>query len=192
MSAVTSTSNSAVAYATQLASAATLRNSLNAIGSAVQGGDMTTAKSLITKFIQNNPQYGSGSSGNSTDPISQDFQTLATAVSAGKVGAAQSAWASVSKDLAADGVNLNTGAITAQTIAQNNTTINQSILGDLFGTSSSTGTSLSAASLLGGSDDSSSNIGLSASLLSGWVTYNQSANTTPVATSPQNVLDATA
>lgn len=176
MSAVSSTSSSAVSYATQLASAATLRNSLNAIGAAVQNGDMTTANSLLTTFIQNNPQYAStSSSSSSTDPITQDFQTLATAVSGGQVGAAQSAWASVKSDLANDGVNLDTSAVTAQAIEQNKTTIDQDILGDLFGDSSS-----------------SSGAGLSSSLLNNWVTYNQDAYTTPVATTPQNVLNTTA
>jgi hypothetical protein len=177
MSAVSSsTSSSAVAYAMQLASAATLRNSLNAIGAAVQNGDMTTANSLITTFIQNNPEYSSTSgSSSSTDPVSQDFQTLAAAVSGGQVSAAQSAWASVKSDLAKDGVNLNTSAVTAQAIEQNKTTIDQDILGDLFGDSSSSGS-----------------VGLSSSLLNDWVTYDQAANTTPAATTPQNVLNKTA
>jgi hypothetical protein len=193
MSAVSSTSSSAVAYATQLASAATLRNSLGAIGAAVQNGDMTTANSLLTTFIQDNPQYASTSSSNSsTDPINQDFQTLATAVSGGQVSAAQSAWASVKSDLANDGVNLNTSAVTAQAIEQNKTTIDQQILGDLFGDSSSSGGTSSVASLLGGSIDSSGSVGLSSSLLDDWVTYDQDANTTAVATTPQNVLNTTA
>jgi hypothetical protein len=175
MSAVSSTSSSAVSYATQLASAATLRNSLNAIGAAVQNGDMTTANSLITTFIQNNPQYASTSSSSSTDPINQDFQTLATAVSGGQVSAAQSAWASVKSDLANDGVNLNTSAVTAQAIAQNKTTIDQGILSGLFGDSSS-----------------SSSGGLTTSLLSNWVTYNQDSYTSPVASTPPSVLNTTA
>jgi hypothetical protein len=192
MSAVSSTSSSAVAYATQLATAATLRNSLNAIGAAVQNGDMTTANSLLTTFIQDNPQYGSTSSSSSTDPISQDFQTLATAVSGGQVSAAQSAWASVKSDLANDGVNLDTRAVTAQAIAQNRTTIDQEIMGDLFGDSSS-GSTPSVTSFLGGDSDSSGSVGLPSSLLNDWVTYDQDANTTPVAPTPQNVvLDTTA
>jgi hypothetical protein len=193
MSAVSSTSSSAVAYATQLASAATLRNSLNAIGNAVQNGDMTTANTLLTAFIQNNPQYDStSSSSSSTDPINQDFQTLATAVSGGQVDAAKSAWASVTKDLANDGVNLSASAVTAQAIAQSKTTIDQDIVSDLFGDSSSSSTP-SVASLLGGSTNSSGSVGLSSSLLNDWVTYDQDANTTPVATAtPQNVLDTTA
>ena len=193
MSAVSSTSSSAVAYATQLASAATLRNSLNAIGAAVQNGDMTTANSLLTTFIQDNPQYASTSGSSSTDPISQDFQTLATAVSGNQVDAAKSAWASVKKDLANDGVNLSTSAVTAQAIAQSNTTINQSILSSLFGDSSdSEGSTPSVASLLGGSTNAGSTVGLSSSLLSAWVTYDQDANTTPAAATPQSVLNTTA
>jgi hypothetical protein len=170
-----------------------LRNSLNAIGTAVQNGDMTTASSLLTAFIQDNPQYASTSSSSSTDPISQDFQTLATAVSGNQVDAAKSAWASVTKDLANDGVNLSTSAVTAQAISQSNTTINQSILSSLFGDSSnSDGSTPSVASLLGGSTDASSTVGLSSSLLNDWVTYDQDANTTPVATTPQSVLNTTA
>jgi hypothetical protein len=193
MSAVSSTSSSAVAYATQLASAATLRNSLNAIGAAVQNGDMTTANSLLTTFIQDNPQYAStSSSSSSTDPINQDFQTLATAVSGGQVSAAQSAWASVKSDLTNDGVNLDPRAVTAQAIAQNRTSIDQEILGDLFGDSSSSGSTPSVASLLGGGTDSSGSVGLSSSLLNDWVTYRQDATATPVAPTPQNVLNTTA
>jgi hypothetical protein len=193
MSAVSSTSSSAVAYATQLASAATLRNSLNAIGAAVQNGDMTTANSLLTTFIQDNPQYAStSSSSSSTDPINQDFQTLATAVSGGQVSAAQSAWASVKSDLTNDGVNLDPRAVIAQAIAQNRTSIDQEILGDLFGDSSSSGSTPSVASLLGGGTDSSGSVGLSSSLLNDWVTYRQDATATPVAPTPQNVLNTTA
>jgi hypothetical protein len=195
MSAVSSTSSSAVTYATQLASAATLRNSLNAIGTAVQNGDMSTANSLLTTFIQNNPQYSStSSSSTSTDPITQDFQTLATAVSGGDVNAARTAWSSVASDLSKDGVNLSNSAVTAQAIAQNKTTINQTILGDLFGSSPSTGSSPSVASLLGGGANSSGSVGLSSSLLSDWLTYDQNANTTPVATTttPPTVLNTTA
>jgi hypothetical protein len=193
MSAVSSTSSSAVAYATQLASAATLRNSLNAIGAAVQNGDMTTANSLLTAFIQDNPQYAStSSSSSSTDPITQDFQTLATAVSGGQVSAAQSAWASVKSDLTNDGVNLDPRAVTAQAIQQNRTSINQEILGDLFGDSSSSGSTPSVASLLGGGTGSSGSVGLSSSLLNDWVTYRQDATATPIATTPQNVLNTTA
>jgi hypothetical protein len=154
---------------------------------------MTTANSLVTAFIQDNPQYASTAGGSSTDPISQDFQALATAVSGNQTGAAQTAWANVKNDLAKDGVNLSTTATTAEAIAQNKATMDQEILGDLFGGSSasSAGTP-SLASLLGGSTDSSGTAGVSSSLLNDWATYNQGGTITPASAIIPPVLDTTA
>jgi hypothetical protein len=174
MSAISGTTSSAVAYATQLAQASALRQSLNNIGNAIQTGDMTTANTLLTAFIKNNPQYAAGSTTASQDPISQDFQTLVTAVSNNQVSAAHSAWTQVKSDLAKDGVNLSSApASTAETVAQSQASMNQELLSDIFGTSSGT------ASLLGGSGDSKGSVGLSGSLLSAWISAEDGTSTTP-------------
>jgi hypothetical protein len=186
MSTVSSATSSAVTYATQLAQSSALKRSLNSIGSAIQNGDLTTANTLLTAFIKQNPQYAASSSSNSStqssDPISQDFQTLAAAVSNGQTSAAQSAWSQVQSDLKNDGVTLASNAdSTAQIIAQSNASTNQTILSDLLGGGSGSGSLID--SLIGGSSDSSSSAGLSSSLLQSWVTYQHGGTTTPAASS---------
>ncbi|HEX3800309.1 MAG TPA: hypothetical protein VH413_16565 [Verrucomicrobiae bacterium] len=195
MSTVSSATSSAVSYATQLAQSSALKRSLTNIGNAIQNGDMTTANSLLTTFIQQNPQYAasSSSSSQSSDPISQDFQTLAAAVSNNQTDAAQSAWSKVKSDLNNDGVSLSTSAnSTAQIIAQNKASTDQTILSDLFGNSSSDGSLIGT--LLGGSSDSGSTTGLSSSLLESWVTYQQGGSATPATPSSlsSNILNTLA
>lgn len=195
MSTVSSVASSATSYPTQLAQAAALRQSLLNIGNAIHSGDMTTANNLLTAFMNDNPQYDTGSSsGRSQDPINQDFQTLTTAVANNQVSAAQSAWTQVTSDLAKAGVNLSTGASsTAEIVAQSKATIDQELLTDLFGSSSSASTPTLASLLAGSSSDSSgsSNDRLSASLLSNWLTYQENGNTMPSANSTGSVLDTT-
>ena len=94
MSAVSSISNSAsVTYATQLAQTSALKRSLNSLGTAVQNGDLTSAGSILAAFIKANPQFASTASDGSQaqDPINQDFQALADAVSGNQVDAAKGA-----------------------------------------------------------------------------------------------------
>jgi hypothetical protein len=197
MSAVTGVSSSdSAAYATQLAQTSAIERSLYNLGNAVESGDLTSAGSILTAFMQANPQYASTSSDSSQsqDPINQDFQTLATAISNNQVGAAQSAWTQVKSDLANAGVtNLgNPAAATAQLLAQTKSSISQEILSDTFGSSS--GSSLSVASLIGGTSGSDSTAGLSSSLIGNWLTYQEGGTTSPPASSDSTGtnLDATA
>lgn len=185
MSTVSSTTSSGVNYAMQLAKASALKRTLNSLGSAIQSGDMTSANTILTQFIKDNPQYAPGTSGaaQSQDPISKDFQTLATAVGNKQAGAAQSAWKKVKADLSKDGVNLtNSAQSTAAVLAQSKVSMDQQILSSIFGTSSTDSSSLSA--LLGGTSDSnSSTSGVSSSLLSQWVTYQNGGTTKPTTAS---------
>jgi hypothetical protein len=193
MSAATSltSSSSAITYATQLAQTSALKRSLTNLGTAIQNGDMVTASTMLAAFIKANPQYTSTSSGAtpSQDPISQDFQTLATAISNGQVDAAQTAWTQVKSDLANDGVTNLSDGTPSELIAQNKAAMDQEIMSDLFG--ASTGGSSSISTLLGGSDGSSSQIGLSSSLLENWQTDQENGTTAPVATtsSSSNLLN---
>lgn len=192
MSTTTAASNSssatstAIAYATQLAQAAALKRSLSSLGTAIQSGDMTSANTILTGLIQANPQWAasasSGSSSTSQDPINQDFQTLATAISNNQPDAAKSAWTTVQTDLAKDGVtNINSGTSdTASLLAQSNDTIDQEVLSSLFGVSGSSGES-SVAELLGGASSSSTPDPMT-SLLTNWATYQAGGNLTQVPT----------
>jgi len=185
MSAVTSVASSSASanYATQLAQTSALRRSLNSLGTAVQNGDLTSAGSILTGIIQANPEYANTAThgSQSQDPINQDFQTLADAVSNNQVGAAQNAWTQIKSDMAKDGVtDISDGtADTAQLLAQTKASISQQIVSAAFGTNSGGG--LSAISLFGGSDASSSGAGLSSSLIGGWLTYQEGGNTLPAA-----------
>ena len=182
MSATTAISSSASAsYATQLARTSALKRTLSNLGAAVQKGDMSSANSILTAFIKANPQYAATASNAaaSQDPINQDFQALANAISSNQAGTARSAWAQVQSDLAKDGVtNLSSGpSATAQLLAQTKASLDQEVLSDMFG--ASTGGDPSITSLLGGSADSSNGTGLSSSLLSNWLTYQSGGNALP-------------
>ena len=106
MSALSSISSSAsVTYATQLAQTSALKRNLNSLGTAVENGDSTSASSILTAFIQANPQYSISSDGTqSQNPLNQDFQTLADAISNDQVDTAKSAWTKIQSDLADSGV----------------------------------------------------------------------------------------
>ena len=197
MSALSSISSSASAtYATQLAQTSALKRRLNNLGTAIQNGDLASAGSILTAFVKANPQYPFTSAAGSTsqDPINQDFQALADAVSNGQVDTAKGAWTQIQSDLAKSGVtDLGDGpAATAKLLAQAKASMNQQILSDAFGTSSGGDNSLT--SLIGGSSGSSGDAGLSSSLLSDWLTYKAGGNTSPtVATkNSDNNLDSAA
>ena len=197
MSAVSGISSSTnISYATQLAQTSALKRSLNSIGTAVQNGDLGTAGSILTGFIKANPQYASSSSegSSSQDPINQDFQTLADAISKNEADSATSAWTQVKSDLASDGVtDLSDGtAATAELLAKTQASISQQIVSDALGTAS--GGSLSVASLLGSGSDASGGAGWSSSLISSWLTYQAGGNTAPStsAASTGKALDTSA
>ena len=191
MSSLSSVSNSSAAsYATQLAQSSALENSLYNLGSAVQGGNLTAAGSILTSIIQANPQYAtsssssssSGSSTQSQSPINQDFQNLATAISQNDLATAQSTWAQLKTDLAGAGVtNISSGAqIAAQAIAQNEVSMDQTILSSLFGGSDSS----SPLSVLLNQGTSTNSTDPVATALSNWLTYqaNGNASVPPAAT----------
>ncbi len=190
MSSLSSVSNSSGAnYATQLAQSSALERSLYNLGSAIQGGDLTSAGSILTSIIQANPQYATNSSSSSgsgstqsPDPINQDFQNLATAISQNDLATAQSTWAQLKTDLSNAGVtNLASGTqIAQQAIAQNEVSMDQTILSSLFGGSDSS----SPLSVLLNQGTSSSSTDPVAAALSNWLTYqaNGNAAVTPAAT----------
>ena len=184
MSAVNGISSSgSVTYATQLAQTSALKRNLNSLGAAVRSGDLASAGSILAAFVKANPQYASAASAGSTsqDPINQDFQALADAITNNQTDTAKSAWTQIQSDLSKSGVtDLSDG--TAKLLAQTKASVSQQILSDAFGAGS--GDSLSLASLIGGSTDSSSAVGLSSSLLNEWVTYQSGGTTSPTPTAP--------
>jgi ABC-type transporter Mla subunit MlaD len=190
-----SSSSSGVSYAMQLAQTSAVKRSLNNLGNAVQNGDLTSAGSILTAFVKANPQYATSSSDASQteDPINQDFQALADAISNNQVDAAQGAWTQVKSDLAKKGVtDLGNGtAATAKLLAETKASISQQIVSDALGASSGSGSFM--ATLLGGGGANSAT-GLSGSLISNWLTYQAGGYTTPQTTtdSAGNSLDTTA
>ena len=186
MSAITGISSSAsVTYATQLAQTSALKRNLNKLDTAVQSGDLDSAASILTAFVKANPQFAATAAGDSTsqDPINQDFQNLAAAISNHQTEGAQSAWAQAKTDLAKNGVtDFSDGtAATAELLAKAKASISQQIVSNALGGGS--GSSLSVTSLLGGGGDSGGAAGVSSSLLSNWLTYRAGgATTSPVTT----------
>jgi len=162
-------SSSSASYAAQLAQTSAFERSLYNLGTAVQNGDMTSAGSILTALIQANPQYatnsstsGTSASGTSTqsqDPLNQDFQNLASAISSNQPDAAKTAWTQLKNDLAKAGVtNISSGTtLAAQAVAQNEVSMQQALLTSLFGGSSDSASGgPNLATLLGGSTDSTS------------------------------------
>jgi hypothetical protein len=189
MSSLSSVSNSsAINYATQLAQSSALENSLYNLGSAIQGGNLTSAGSILTGIIQANPQYATNSSSTSSSgstqsqsPINQDFQNLATAIQNNDLGTAQSTWAQLKTDLANAGVtNISSGAqIAAQAIAQNKVSTDETILSGLFGDGSDSNSPLSV--LLDQGSSTSSTDSLPAAI-NNWLTYQADGNAAPTPT----------
>jgi hypothetical protein len=151
----------------QVAQTSAFERSLYNLGSAVQNGDMTSAGSILTALIQANPQYAttSSTSGTSTsssstqsqDPLNQDFQNLANAISSNQPDAAKTAWTQLKADLAKAGItNISSGTtLAAQAVAQNKVAMQQSLLSALLGGGSDSASgSPDLATLLGGSTNS--------------------------------------
>lgn len=193
MSSLSSVSNSAnTSYATQLAQTSAFERSLYNLGTAVQNGDMTSAGSILTALIQANPQYAatsstSGSSTQSQDPLNQDFQNLASAISSNQPDAAKNAWTQLKNDLAKAGVtNISSGTtLAAQAVAQNEVSMQQDLLSSLFG--GGTDSSSNLATLLGGSTDSTSGSPNLATLL-GQTSDSTSTSTDPLTAALNNWL----
>ena len=185
-----------VSYATELAQTSALKRNLNNLGTAVQNGDLTSAGSILLAFIKANPQFAITSSADSQaqDPINQDFQALADAITNNLADTAKSAWTQIKSDLATSGAtDLSDGtAATAELLAQTQTSLAQQILSNAFGTSSGDG--LSLMSLIGGNSGASGSVGSSISVFSDWLIYQAGGNTSPAAASASagNRLNTTA
>lgn len=167
MSAISNVTTSAgFSYATQLAQSSALERGLYNLGNAIQSGNLTSAGSVLKALMKANPQYASSSSDGapSQDPVNQDFQAIANAISSNQTAAAQSAWTQLKSDLAKNGLTQITDgtADTAKLLAQNKASIDQTVLADLFGNSSQGSSPLA---LLGATTDPLS------SLVSNWLTY---------------------
>jgi len=189
-------SSAGVSYATELAQTSALKRNLNNLGTAVQNGDLTSAGSILSAFIKANPQFAITSSADSQaqDPINQDFQALADAITNNLADTAKSAWTQIKSDLATSGAtDLSDGtAATAELLAQTQTSLAQQILSNAFGTSSGDG--LSLMSLIGGNSGASGSVGSSISVFSDWLIYQAGGNTSPAAASASagNRLNTTA
>ena len=186
MSAVTGVSNSSsVSYATQLAQTSTFERTLYNLGSAIQNGNLTTAGSILTAFIQANPQYATSSSNSadSQNAINQDFQNLASAISSNQADTARSVWAQLRSDLAQAGVTeISSGTdIAARVVAQNKLSLEQSLLANLFGATSDSSQSVS--SLLGATSGPSAGTDSFNAAISNWLTYEASGRASSSATS---------
>jgi hypothetical protein len=196
MSALTGVSSSSISYATQLAQTSTFERSLYNLGTAIQNGNLTGAGSILTGLMQSNPQYASdsGSSTQTQDPINQDFQNIASAISSNQPDAAKTAWAQLKTDLAKNGVsNISSGAdLAAQAVAQNKLSMEQTLLGSLFGTNSNGG--VSAGLLLGVSDGTGATSDPVSAVVSNWLSYqaNGSSSTQPSISTPGNGLNTVA
>jgi len=178
MSALTSVSGSSdVAYATQLAQTSALKRSLSCLGAALEGGDLTSAASILAAIMKSNPQFATtGAAGSAADsPINKDFQALGDAVSKNQVDAAKSAWTQTKSDLAAGGItNLGNGAAdTAKLLAQNRADEDQALLGAIFGSSSAN----SVSSLLPGVNTASGTD--ISSVVGDWLTYEANGSASP-------------
>jgi hypothetical protein len=197
MSAVTSTigSSSAASFATQLAPASAWKRSLSNLGIAIQSGELAPASSILTAFFKANPQYTSTSSDESPspDPLSQDFQALASAISSNQIGAAQTAWTQVKRDLGNNGApNPGDGTTsTSEFPAQTKASMDGQIVSNVFNVSSDGGAAIDA--FPGGSEISSSQTGLSSTGDGNRLSYQPSGTTAPDAiTSKRGILLDTA
>jgi hypothetical protein len=171
-----STDTGTAAYAQQLARTAQLQRSLYSLRTAIQSGNLSAAGSTLSAIMQANPQYasssssssGSSSSSSSSDPVNQDFASLSTAIGSNDTAGAQAAWQQLQTDLGNEGITVSSPATsTADLLANEQETLDQSILSQTFGADAS-GSTLE--SLIGAGSQSSTGDVLS-SILSNWVTY---------------------
>jgi hypothetical protein len=171
--------SSSFSYAIQLAETSKLKRSLNGIGSAIEDGDLTSASSKFNALMKANPDYAkpsssddSGTTSGSKNSINDDFQAVAKALDAKDADAAKKAWAQLKSDLADSGVtDISDGkAATAKLLAQTKASINQAILSNAFGVSSSGSSSIT--SLIGTSSSD-----YVSSAISNWLTYEADGST---------------
>ncbi len=184
MSTVSSVSSesSAAAYAEQLAQTSQLQRSLYNLGNAVKSGNLTAAGTTLSAIMKANPQFvssssSSSSSSGSSDPVNQDFASLSTAIGNNDTAGAQAAWQQLQTDLGNEGVTVSDpGTSTAQLLANEQESLDESILSQTFGAGSSDST---LESLIGAGGQSSTGDALS-SILSNWVTYQATGSASSV------------
>lgn len=164
-------------YAKQLAQSSALSRNLYNLGAAVQNGNLSSAGSILTALMKANPQYasaGTSSSSSNSDPINQDFQNLAEAISSNQPGAALTAWGRLKNDLAKQGFTNISSAheLAAKAVAENKASMEQNLRASLIGGASSDSSSVST--LLGGVGDTASSTTAVDNLVSNWLTYKAS------------------
>jgi hypothetical protein len=175
------TSSSSASYATELAETSQLRRSLNNLGTAIQSGNLSSASSILSAIIKAHPEYATTSSSDtsttSTSPINTDFQAVAQALDANDADAAKTSWTQLKGDMADAGVtDLSDGkADTAKLLAETKTSVDEAIISNMFGVSSSSDSSV--ATLIGASSSSDSSSDAVSSAISSWLTYEADGKT---------------
>jgi hypothetical protein len=113
MSSISSLSSTASPYQTTSQNGpGQLIQDFNAIGSALQSGDLSSAQSALTTFQQN---LQGDSQTSSTGPFGQnsqantDYQNLTTALKSGDLSGAQKAFASLKQDVSGAGAKAHRG-----------------------------------------------------------------------------------
>ena len=105
MSSISGVSNTSNAYQTSTQNSPWQAfKDFQAIGSALQSGDLSTAQSALTTFQQllpNNPQVSTNQPFSKNSPANTDFQSLTSALQSGDLSGAQKAFASLQTDLKA-------------------------------------------------------------------------------------------
>ncbi len=159
-----------MAYATQIAQAAALKRGLYGIGKAIESGDLTGAGSKVDALIKANPQHATSSESSTTtsDPINNGFKAVSDAIANNDSAGAKAAWAQLKTDLGNSGIKISDGtADTAQLLAENRSSLNQSLLSAIFGG----GSQSSMLTTLLGSGGASSSTDSVSSTISSWLTY---------------------
>jgi hypothetical protein len=178
-------SSASASYAVQLAQTSALQRSLYNLDTAVQNGNLTSARSNLSALMKAYPQYApsSGASSTDQDPINQDFQALANALDQNDVDGAKAAWAKVKSELTNAGLPAikNPSDTAALALAQNKASQDQAMLSALLGPAPSSDSTI--ATLLGGSTNPASTSDSVSALVSHWIAY-QSDGTTLPGTSP--------
>ena len=178
-------SSTGLNYAMDLAKNSALKRSLYRLGTAIENGNLSSARATLTALIKANPEYSTAVAQTGSQPpdqTDQDFKALTDAISNNDSGKAKSAWIQVKADLAKSGVTgLSDGtAATAKLVADAKASVSQQII--------------SATLTQGSAVQSGNETGLGASLLSAWLTFKTGGSHPAPATpdSTENKLDTAA
>jgi hypothetical protein len=171
-------SSSDVGYAMQLAQTSQLKRHLHHLDTAIQKGHLSSAISILTALAKAYPEYAisaDDSTASTGDPINKGFQEVAKALDENDAGAARTAWAQLKSDLAKAGVSdiTNGKAATAKLLADTKSSIDQAIIGKMFGVGSKEIASF--ATLSGISGDTSSDPVSTA--IAKWLSYEADGKT---------------